>query len=424
MKKILNFQAVISAFLIILWIFSPAIIHANTSISNARAVGLGGAYTSLARGIEAPSWNPANLALYPTQFSMNLISLGVGINNNSFSKRQYDLYNGAQLTTEDLENILASIPDGGLDLDFLMNSEVLGFSYTNYALTVRAVAAGHMQIAKDLPALLPGNEIGRTYDFDDCDGLAWAYIAYGFSAAFPLKLDAFERFAVGVGLNYLQGLYVADVVEFRGDLRTEQDFVYSQMKGQVQYAPGGAGLSFDLGASAVINSNWSVGIALPNLLNNITWSRDPERLDFSANPDSINLYEISETENEDSLFNLSDSTYATGSFSTTIPQQVRIGAVYQQTKYLISVDYIQGFRQGPGVTTTPQLASGIEYRPLNWLPLRLGLAVGGREKILLAMGWGIKLNGFGIDFAITNQGGLLPASSQGTTFAFGLRIVP
>jgi hypothetical protein len=424
MKNIIRIQSRLFAVLLFLVTLALGTGFASSTISNARAVGLAGAYTALAHGIESPSWNPANLALYPTQFSMNLISLGIGVNNNSFSKRQYDLYNGAHLTPQDLENILGSIPGDGLDLDFLMNSEILGFAFKNYALTVRAVAAGHFKVAKDLPALLPGNEIGRTYDFTDCDGLAWAYISYGFAAAFPITIEGLDRFAVGFGLNYLQGLYVADVIEFDGNLRTDPDFIYSKMNGAVQYAPGGAGLSLDLGASARINSNWALGIAFPNLINNITWARDAEIVEFSASPDSFNLYDISEAEDEDSLFNFSDSTHAIGSFTTTIPQQVRIGAVYQQPKYLLALDYIQGFRRGPGVTTTPQLAGGIEYRPLSWLPLRLGLAVGGRESILLALGCGLKLSGFWIDFGVTNQGGLLPSSSQGTTFAFGLRIVP
>lgn len=397
---------------------------ASTAISNARAVGLAGAYTSVAHGIEAPSWNPANLALYPTFFSMNLLSIGVGINNNSFSKRQYDLYNGAHLTTRDLENILGSIPDKGLDLDFAANSEILGFAFKNYAFTVRAVAAGHLKVAKDLPGLIQGNEIGRTYDFSDCDGLAWAYISYGLAAGFPIAIEGIDRFAVGVGLNYLEGLYAADVVQFDGNLRTDPDFIHSRMIGQVQSAPGGAGLSLDLGAAAQFNSHWAVGIAFPNLLNNMTWAREAEVIDFSANPDSLNLYEISEAENEDSLFNFSDSTHAIKSFATSIPQQVRIGAVYRQKKYLLALDYIQGFRRGPGVTTTPQLAGGIEYRLLNWLPLRLGLAVGGREQVMLALGWGLKMSGFWLDFGLTNQGGLSPSSSQGTTVAFAMRIVP
>ena len=57
------------------------------------SLGLGGAYTALARGTESIYWNPANLAYYDSldnKKKIKLYSFFAGVGNNSFS---IDLYN-------------------------------------------------------------------------------------------------------------------------------------------------------------------------------------------------------------------------------------------------------------------------------------------------------------------------------------------
>lgn len=395
------------------------------TISNPRALGLGGAYIGLADGIEAPYWNPANLAMREKQlFSMNFMSLGLGVNNNSFSKHQYDIYNGAYLTNQDLEDILACIPADGWDLDFQAGSEILGFAYGNYAFTITAFGAGKATIAKDLPSLIKGNEIGKTYDMSNCEMNAWGFISYGVSAALPLEIDRFERFALGGTIKYLQGISAAEIVRFNGNLKTDDNYIYAQANGTAQYARGGNGISIDLGAAARINKKWSAGITFSDLLNTISWSKKAEMMEFSVAPDSVNLYELTEADDADSIFQIEDTTKSIQSFSTTLPQQMRIGAVYYHTNYLITMDYIQGFRSGPAVTTTPQLAGGIEFRPVLWLPLRAGIAVGGKEGIMVALGLGFHIGRVRIDFAATSQGSVLPQNRQGSTLAVGIRLLP
>ena len=54
------------------------LLYGQSGISNARSVAMGGAYTAIARGIESPSWNPANLALSgKNKYHFNLVSLGL-----------------------------------------------------------------------------------------------------------------------------------------------------------------------------------------------------------------------------------------------------------------------------------------------------------------------------------------------------------
>ncbi len=56
-----------------------------------RALGMGLAYTAVARGAHAPDWNPANLGLPNSpSFSLSFFSIGVGVMNKAF---YIDTYN-------------------------------------------------------------------------------------------------------------------------------------------------------------------------------------------------------------------------------------------------------------------------------------------------------------------------------------------
>jgi hypothetical protein len=84
-------------------------------ISNARALGMGGAYTAAARGLEAPYWNPANLGLSDGgRYSIGIFGAGVGLKNNSLTLGEYNKYNGSFLDDSDKEFIMNSVPGDGL----------------------------------------------------------------------------------------------------------------------------------------------------------------------------------------------------------------------------------------------------------------------------------------------------------------------
>jgi len=400
-------------------------IFAATGISNARALGLAGAYLSLARGAEAPNWNPANLGLdQDPGFSMNFLSTGIGIHNNSFSKNQYDQYNGQYINNEEKRKLLNCISDDGLVIDLDTEVQILGFAYRQFALTATGMAESNLTIAKDLVELgLLGNAHKSRFDFGDTDGAAWAFNSYAFSAAFPIKLDPLERFAAGFNLKLIHGLFCFDVVKAGGALSTDIK-VYGEGETIVQYARGGLGLSLDLGAASMVNDRWHIGLTFNNILNTINWNREAKRNVVLAKTDSLDLQTVMDVEDVDSLFYDEDHTDDINSFSTTLPQEMRVGATYSARTYLITMDYIQGFRRGPGVTTTPRLACGIEYKPLFWLPLRTGFAIGGRETFILAIGLGFKMGRVRLDLAATNQGSILPGSRHGSTLAFGIRLLP
>ncbi|MBN1350850.1 conjugal transfer protein TraF [candidate division KSB1 bacterium] len=398
---------------------------AAAGISNARAVGLAGAYLSIAEGAEAPNWNPANLGLYDRQgFSMNFLSTGIRIHNNSFSKKQYDEYNGKYLDDADKQKLMDCIPDKGLTLNLDSEVQLLGFAYSYFAFTAIGVVESNMTISKEFFELgLYGNAHKLNFDFSDTDGTAWATYNYALSGAYPIDIQGFERFAVGGNLKYIQGLYCFDVVEAGGAISTDAK-LYGEGKSVVQYARGGSGFGLDLGAAAILNDHWRFGLVLNNISNSVNWNVGAKKEVFWASTDSLDIQTMIDADEVDSLFHDDNETEDIKSFSTNKPVEMRLGAAYTANKYMVSLDYIQGFKEGVSISTTPKLASGIEYKPCYWLPLRAGMFIGGKEFFALAIGLGFEMGRVRLDFAATNQGSIKPGSQQGTTLAFGIRLIP
>ena len=160
------------------------------------------------------------------------------------------------------------------------------------------------------------------------------------------------------------------------------------------------------------------------MAHSITWDKNAKRETLIASTDSLDLQAIMDADDVDSLFHDENIKEDIGSFSTSNPLEMRMSAVYRSRHYFVTMDYIQGFKSGLTVSTKPKLASGIEYKPLYWLPLRAGLALGGREFFVLAVGLGFEMGRVRLDLAATNQGSIKPGSQQGTTLAFGIRLTP
>ena len=97
---------------------------------------------------------------------------------------------------------------------------------------------------------------------------------------------------------------------------------------------------------------------------------------------------------------------------------VRLGVAYEAMPRMTVVgNWDQAFSEGFGVTTTPRLSGGVEYRLVDWFPTRFGLSVGGRSSsssIGFAFGPFI-LPHFKISLmetALVTRGGFLPGIAK------------
>lgn len=409
----------IKILIVILFSVVPFTGFANPNISNARSVGLGGASIGLARGVDAPIWNPANLGLPDNgRLSVKLINLGLGVYNNSFTLQQYNTYNGAYWDEQDIENILNSIPANGMEISLTGNCQVASFSSGRLAFSIEALVQSKVKLVKDFfDFVLHTNSQKEEHIFDDCDGEMWGVMSYNFSGGIPIRVPHFQHFAIGGTIKYLQGYGYLKIVETRGYRRTTSAGEKAEGSMKMNYASLGRGVSFDFGVSAKLNQNLTMGLSLKNFINNIEWYKDTNHRYYSFSMDSLNIFNVLE---KDTIIYTEETSEELSSLNSTLPAELHIGIAYTKTKYTFVLDYIQGFRERAGTSLLPMFAAGIEFRPVPWLPLRTGFSVGGDDLFSTSIGWGLKMGPVAFDIAASNRGGFILVNQKGAQLAAGI----
>lgn len=390
---------------------------------NARGVGLGGAYTAIARGVHAPLWNPANLGLSDNpKFSMTIIGVQSGAWNNSFSLEMYNKYNGEYWTDKDIEDILNSIPDNG----FRSNTEVLvnalSFSAGRFALTIGVIGGGYVNAAKTLFEIpLIGTEINKLYEFNDTDGSSLAAGMVGVSWGQPLPVDFVEELTVGGSLNfYFAGAYAnADTTQFTIDSKP-----YGiDLKGfyAATYAYNSKmGFGLNLGSAARLNKKWTISLGLTNIFSSVPFTNEVKTEKGMITFDSLNVVTAPEFDD-----NVQDTTWTVDAPSVTarFPAVLHLGCAYQEGDVLMAADYHQVFTRGIYGSTNPQLSIGTEWQGVSWLPLRMGVVMGGYIGFGTSFGFGIRPGGFVLDIGYMSRGFLIsPQNTKGMILSLDLGI--
>lgn len=397
---------------------------ATPSCPNAGSMGMARAYTALARGVEAPFWNPANLGLSDNhRFSMNLLSIRVGLNNNSFSKSLYDIYNGAFLVDADKKDILENIPPEGLRVDIFSHIRVIGLSFGSFAFTTSGEVASDLTLSKGyFERLLYGLQPDRTYRFDGTNGKAWAFSSIALSGARRIPVPLFREFAMGISFKYLLGLGYGEVVRASGTVITSLEGYSGDGEVLTRHALGGRGFAIDWGIAAALEGGWFFSLSITDIVGQITW--DKEVKEFWACSSFLLHPLFSEDADEDSLVETSnnDTTITLSSIKTRMPSQLRVGVARSWKKVTLAFDYAQAFFNAPGVVTKARFSWGVEYKGLKFLPLRTGMSLGGKEGKALAVGLGLHLGPLAFDFGVSFPGTLLPKISKGLMLALSLEI--
>ena len=102
---------------------------------------------------------------------------------------------------------------------------------------------------------------------------------------------------------------------------------------------------------------------------------------------------------------------------TTLPEDVSRAWDDREGPVILTADYVQGFRDGPLSSTSPRFAVGTEWSGLAWLPLRMGVVLGGSMGFGTSFGLGIRPGGFVLDIGVMNRGFVLPQNSKGLIVA-------
>jgi len=372
------------------------------------------AYTAVARGVAAPIWNPANLALPDRpSVSVQLVGAGFRAGNLTLSKSMYDEYNGKYLSSTDVDNILSQIPNDGFKLIADSDVQVLGFSVGSFALTFSGSAASNLSVSKDyLRILLEGIYIDENYNIGDNLGEAIGYSSISASYAFPIYLPVLNQIYFGTNVNYLIGLGYAEVLESYGQLHHGGWEVNGEGRVRARYAQGGAGFAFDFGI-ATIKNGWNIGIMFKNAISKMNWTTKPEEFEAHFFTErGITIENASDEDSLDSILKTSDETREIASFSNSLPAQMRFGIAKKMQSFLVAMDYHQGFARRPGISTKPYVALSTEWQGIGFFPLRLGLGFGGDHGILMATGFGFKLGFFRLDYGISFLGSIRPSGAN------------
>ncbi|MBD3257083.1 hypothetical protein GF377_01525 [candidate division GN15 bacterium] len=416
----LGVTAVLTAALTLMLLPTPALPDAMVH-SSARAAAMSGAYTALAKGVDAAKYNPANLGLTGyRQTGLEFVAVGANIANNSFTLSDYNDYTGAVLTTADKEDILGKIPTEGLSIDADVSATAMSLAMGSFALSTTGYGSADVNLNKDIIDLvLNGNTFADSIEVTGSysEGVSYAAVALSFGT--PLLQVGKSQLAAGITAKYIKGIAIEEMVELEGLAATYEDGFQGQGRAVFRTATGGSGYALDLGAAWKFNDHYTVGARLQNFLGSISWSDDTEEHGYIFEYDAATVDDFE----EDDYVGSDDYSKEIDGFSTSLPTSLNIGFARTSGTLIYSVDWIQGLETNPGTTTKPILAFGGEYTALGFLPLRAGYSLGGGHSPAFSFGSGVSFLGFYLDAAVFTGTSMTLYSAKGAKFAVstGLR---
>ena len=408
--------------------------------------GLAGNYMTMSRGVNALGWNPANLALSRGNgIEISLLSFNSSLYNNSFSLDTYNRFfteegHGGYWNTKDKNELLDIMSDNGLRMDVGVNANILGLAFNNFGMAVQMIGQGYTKLAANkepFEMVLFGETIDRSYQYEQSSQVkaaAYSAMKISFGYAYPINMKwlrpELKDLAIGLTWNRYVGFAVAqsrkaDVLFERipGD---EESLKYALlMEARTANASGsssGTGNGFDFGLSSGWGKNIDFSWSFTNVGASIKWVGDTEK-HYLYHADSVAIEDIDKDDDESSKTEI-DTTYDIGSFRTSLPAMMRMGAVYHLSQqWKVSAEYHQGLNRAFGNSVRMRLGAATEYKALPWLPLRGGLAFGGIEGSQLGMGFGLHFPFFQFDYSFAMKGGLWPTYAKGLFNAVSMKLV-
>ncbi len=387
----------------------------GSGLSSARAVGMGGAYIGLAKGVNAPLYNPANLGLNGyREVGIGLVGAGAQIINNSFTLNDYNEYTGALLTENDKTTILNKIPVEGLKISAVVETSAMTVAMGRFVLSFNGHAATEVNLGRDaLHLFLDGIGFEDAFDLDGMYSEAVAYASAGLSYGMPIYSSGTRQLSIGTTVKYIRGFGYEKVTEINGGV-TAYEFGYAgEGVMKMNTATGGTGYGVDVGAALQLSNSYTLGASISNIISKINWDKETKEYGYYFQFDTLNLDNM----DNDSLVVTEEYDQEIDPFSSTLPSVLRLGLANTSGKLIWAVDWEQGFRPGAGTTSKPRFGFGAEYRLIGFMPLRAGFATGGGKGQVVSGGTGVDIGFFYLDLAVSNHSGLNFSETKGLHFA-------
>ena len=382
--------------------------------ASARSLGLAGNDTAVARAFGAISVNPAGLAMPGSEFSLTLVPVRAHVASGPITLADWKNHEGKVVNHTTKVEWMDSIDSAkGQRVSASAGTSEVALTFWNAGLqlSTMAVASGRLP-PEVMEALLFGNsgracpsrDTGCTPDpktvtFANGTAEASATSTAALSVGFPLAewmedaemMQAFDQLSLGFTVTYTQGHAVA-VAETTGSIppdKPEADFGGSAVHTPVttdgdvfsHYLNNGNGFGLDLGFMFSLDSlrELTVGASVQNVFNTFAW--DTSKLVSRKVAGRIDNGEVELDDSADVTGSEGDP-YESADRATkerikdfTFKPTVRAGAAYDVLDEL-TVSGDVHYRFGKGIALDPQfhLGAGAEYRVLDPLHLRAGLA--------------------------------------------------
>lgn len=402
----------------LLFLFATGHLYSAQDFSNARSMALGGAYSCLALGAEAPLYNPGNLSLrtkYP--LTVTLLGTGIGLSNNTLNLSLYNRYNGNFLTDASKTDILNRIPKDGLSVYSVADAHVLGIGYGSLAFTARLKAGLRSSIGREtIDLLLNGNQLNKVYSFKPISGdeIILGEYAVSFGQKFDLGMKDINHFGVGISVKYLKGYSYTGTLQSHAQSLTDYSSAEASGRLLANQASGGNGYGIDIGSTVTFLYRWRASLSIENVFSNLHWNTGTESHAYDFELKATNADELFNGHvDTDSIFVSSDSSFAIPAFNTRLPAILRLGILRAFGRLLIAFEWEQGFENSALASKKSLFACGAEYRPLRFFHLRAGTSLGGKFGWANSLGFGFVFGTIRWDFAARSFNGFFTPSAHG-----------
>ena len=288
---------------------------------DARMLGLGGAYTTLANGYRAIGVNPANINT-GTNWTANAFSSSTSFSNNFLTIDRYNQINGAHFDNPlassyypkaNIKNILNG---EGVKLNFSSINSIpgLNFSRNNYAFTSNIIFYGDIRFPQAfVDIFFFGNEVGKELNMAFTQN-SLATLETGLSYC-----KEFQEFNIGFTAKILQGIYYSNMEQLdNAFFKTDTTAFMGSGNYLIKQGLGGSGYGLDFGFSTKEFQNGvKIGASIINAFSSMRWNentpfrkglqnagvefpvREKEYFFFNFKVDSLNAQQLLNSTPED-----------------------------------------------------------------------------------------------------------------------------
>lgn len=429
---------------------APAALAAQLPDNSTRALGMGGAYTALARGYEAVSWNPALLAARGRPgFSLSLPTMQFEFGSNAYGLGDFRRYSEEYLTDADKQLLLGKV-DSTLEVRTIMGVTPFALQIGPFALSLGTAGDAFAGLGRDaVELLLFGNASrsgpGEFFTAAGSNARGWAATTLAGSFALPLPLPI-GRFSAGVTAKKIWGHALGMGRELNSQIGLNPNFT-ATARGHVIYtdyddaydfkgfalfddqASPGSGFGFDLGGVVDLPGGLRLSATVVNVVGSMDWDETRFRYDRMTvavtqdgagnvtdtliNDSAITVAEINADAEARAL---RDTLLAHANFSKLL----RAGVALRLGGLRLGADAQLRLSEGLDRQPSQAVAVGAEYVLLGILPLRAGVATDFGDALTLSAGTGLHLGPVKLDVGASNTEG---SDRPGVRVGAGLALI-